>query len=74
MCDMPCSSDFLLFLKERLEERGEISFKKLFGEVGVYLNGKIFGIASNNEFFLKEEGFGIKGEYFFTLRMAKKLL
>jgi TfoX/Sxy family transcriptional regulator of competence genes len=62
---MPYSSnDFLECVREKLSSRGKITFKKLFGEIGVYADGKIIAIASENELYIKENDFEVKGEYF----------
>ena len=66
------SSEFLEFVKEKLSSKGEITFKKLFGEIGVYANGEIIGIASENEFFIKEGDFAKQGEYFSYMQGSER--
>ena len=43
--------DPLLF--EEGEEAGAITYKKMFGEYGVYCNGKIFGVICDDQLFIK---------------------
>ncbi len=66
------SDDFLQYVKEKLFFKGKITFKKLFGEIGVYANGKIIGIVSQNELYIKENDFVKKGEYFSYMQGNEK--
>lgn len=38
---------------ERIEHAGEITAKKMFGEYGVYADGKIFALVCDNRLFIK---------------------
>lgn len=40
---MAYSQDYLEFIQEQLEETGGITYKKMFGGVGLYLDGVMFG-------------------------------
>lgn len=44
---------FLEFVIGQLENVGEISYKKLLTEYGLYSNGNLFGIIFDNELFIK---------------------
>ena len=41
---MACSSDFVQYIADQCGGAGEITLKKMFGEYGIYCNGKIFGL------------------------------
>lgn len=51
---MACSEEFIRYLCRQLEGAGEIAARKMFGEYGVYCDGKIIGLACDNQFFLKK--------------------
>lgn len=52
---MATSSATMTFFAEQLErcELGAITFKKMFGEYGVYLNDTIFALACDDRLFVK---------------------
>ena len=52
---MATSSATMTFFAEQLErcELGAITYKKMFGEYGVYLNGTIFALACDDRLFVK---------------------
>ena len=50
---MACSSDFVQYIADQCGGAGEITVKKMFGEYGIYCNGKIFGLICDDCFYLK---------------------
>ncbi|HTN18027.1 MAG TPA: TfoX/Sxy family protein [Chitinophagaceae bacterium] len=50
---MATDQQFVDFLLGQIEQAGEISAKKMFGEYGIYADGKIFGLICDNKLFLK---------------------
>lgn len=55
MSTKPDTADYIL---EQLSEAGEVSVRKMFGEYGLYCDGKFAGVICDDELFLKptEEG------------------
>lgn len=47
---------FLEFVKDGLEELGEITSRAMFGGYGIYKDGLIFAITHDNELYLKGVG------------------
>lgn len=52
---MATSAQTMAFIAEQLErcELGAVTYKKMFGEYGVYLNGTIFALACDDRLFVK---------------------
>ena len=52
---MATSSATMTFFAEQLErcELGAVTYKKMFGEYGVYINGTIFALACDDRLFVK---------------------
>ena len=52
---MATSARTMAFIAEQLErcELGVVTYKKMFGEYGVYLNGAIFALACDDRLFVK---------------------
>ena len=50
---MASNSDFVQYIAEQCSGAGEIVTKKMFGDYGIYCNGKIFGLICDNRFYLK---------------------
>lgn len=57
---MATSIEFMNYVCEQSRFGGEITAKKMFGEYGVYCNGKIIGLICDNQFYLKKTEFGEK--------------
>lgn len=55
---MASTSDFVEYVCEQINLAGDITYKKMFGEYGVYCNGKIIGLVCDNQFYLKKTKFG----------------
>lgn len=50
---MASSSDFVQYVADQCSGAGEIVAKKMFGDYGVYCDGKIFGLICDDRFYLK---------------------
>ena len=50
---MASNSDFVQYVADQCGGAGEIVVKKMFGDYGIYCNGKIFGLICDDCFFLK---------------------
>lgn len=50
---MASSLEFVEYVCELLKGAGDISYKKMFGEYGLYCHGKIFGLVCDNQFYVK---------------------
>lgn len=50
---MASDKDFVDFVIDQIENAGEITARKMFGEYGVYSNGKLFGLVCDNKLFIK---------------------
>ena len=50
---MPVSNDFLEYVLDQFAEWGGVSGRKMFGGVGLYKQGKMFGLLANNVAYLK---------------------
>ena len=44
---------FVDFVIDQIRDAGEITAKKMFGEYGIFSNGKIFGLICDNKLFIK---------------------
>jgi len=50
---MASDQDFVDFVLEQIKNAGEITAKKMFGEYGIYADGKIFGLICDNKLYIK---------------------
>ena len=50
---MASNADFVQYIADQCAEAGEITTRKMFGDYGIYCNGKIFGLICDNRFYLK---------------------
>ena len=50
---MASNSDFVQYIADQCAGAGEIEAKKMFGDYGIYCNGKIFGLICDDSFYLK---------------------
>ena len=50
---MASTEEFAQYVQEQLGLYHHISYRKMFGEYGIYCNGKIIGLVCDNQFFLK---------------------
>ncbi len=50
---MASDQNFVNYITDQIEDAGEISAKKMFGEYGLFSDGKIFGLICDNKLFIK---------------------
>ncbi|WP_299602167.1 TfoX/Sxy family protein [uncultured Aquimarina sp.] len=50
---MASDQNFVDFVVGQIKNTGEINAKKMFGEYGVYADGKMFGLVCDNKLFIK---------------------
>ncbi len=50
---MASDQKFVDFVIDQIKRAGEITAKKMFGEYGIYSDGKIFGLICDNKLFIK---------------------
>ncbi len=50
---MASKVEFVEFVVDQLREAGTVTYKKMFGEYGLYCNGKIFSVICDDQLFVK---------------------
>ena len=50
---MATDKEYMEFIAGQLSEAGIITYRKMFGEYGIYCNGKIIGVICDDQLFLK---------------------
>lgn len=50
---MASDKKFVAFVCDQIEHAGQITFKSMFGEYGLYADGKIFALVCDNKLFIK---------------------
>ena len=50
---MASNADFVQYIADQCSGAGEIVVRKMFGDYGIYCDGKIFGLICDNRFYLK---------------------
>lgn len=50
---MASNQNFVDFVLEQIENAGKITAKKMFGEYGIYSDGKMFAVICDNKLFIK---------------------
>ncbi len=50
---MASDQNFVNFVIDQIKNAGEITAKKMFGEYGIYADGKLFGLICDNKLFIK---------------------
>lgn len=50
---MASRPEFVQYIADQLEEAGTITYRKMFGEYGIYCDNKIFALICENQFFVK---------------------
>jgi TfoX/Sxy family transcriptional regulator of competence genes len=50
---MATDKEFVDFVLDQIENAGEITAKKMFGEYGIFSSGKIFALICDNKLFIK---------------------
>lgn len=46
--------DFVKFIVDQIENAGEITYKKMFGEYALYCDGKIIALVCDDQLFIKQ--------------------
>jgi len=57
---MATDKNFIEFIAGQIDNAGEITYKKMFGEYAIYSNDKIFGLVCDNQLFIKQTEGGRK--------------
>jgi TfoX/Sxy family transcriptional regulator of competence genes len=57
---MATDSEFMKYITEQLSGAGLIAYRKMFGEYGVYLDGKVVALVCDNQLFVKPTKAGRK--------------
>ncbi|MBR1798471.1 MAG: TfoX/Sxy family protein [Bacteroidales bacterium] len=57
---MASNTDFVQYIADQCSKAGEIGVKKMFGDYGIYCNGKLFGLICDNRFYVKPTDAGRK--------------
>ena len=57
---MASEINFVDFVSDQIKHSGEITAKKMFGEYGIYSDGKLFGLICDNKLFIKPTNSGRK--------------
>lgn len=50
---MASRPEFVQYIAEQLHDAGCITYRKMFGEYGMYCDGKIFALICDNQLFIK---------------------
>ena len=50
---MASDKEFLEFIVDQIENAGQITFKMMFGEYGIWSDGKLFALVCDNKLFIK---------------------
>ena len=50
---MASNPDFVQFIADQCAGAGDITARKMFGDYGIYCNGKLFGLICDNHFYIK---------------------
>lgn len=50
---MPSGKDFVQYVADQVAGAGEITYRKMFGEYGMYCDGKIFALICDDQLFIK---------------------
>lgn len=51
---MASDAGFVQYVADQLSGAGEVRCRKMFGEYGLYLNGKFFALICDDRFFVKD--------------------
>jgi len=55
---MTSNFEFVDYVCEQLASAGEITYRKMFGSYGIYMDGKFIGLICNDQFILKPTSVG----------------
>ena len=51
--NMASKVEFVKYVADQLSEAGTVTYRKMFGEYGMYLDGKIFALICNDQLYIK---------------------
>lgn len=57
---MASKPEFVEFVAEQMRDAGVITYKKMFGEYGLYCDGRFFALICDDTLFIKKTGAGQK--------------
>jgi TfoX/Sxy family transcriptional regulator of competence genes len=57
---MASDANFVDFVLEQIKNSGDVTAKKMFGEYGIYVDEKLFGLICDNKLFIKPTDSGRK--------------
>lgn len=57
---MPCTDEYIDYALKQLRPAGDVGARKMFGEYGLYLDGKIIGLICDNQVFIKKTAAGAR--------------
>ena len=49
---MASNPEYVQYIADQLREAGQITYRKMFGEYGMYVDGKIFAVICDNQLFI----------------------
>ncbi len=55
---MASNLEYVEYVCDQISGAGAITYKKMFGEYGIYCDGKIIGVICDNQFFVKKTASG----------------
>lgn len=55
---MASNLEYVTYVCDQISGAGTITYKKMFGEYGIYCDGKIIGLICDNQFFVKKTAAG----------------
>ncbi len=55
---MASRQEFVVYLCDQMRGAGEITYRKMFGDYGVYCDGKIIGVVCDDQLFIKKTAAG----------------
>ena len=50
---MASKPEFVQYIADQIQEAGQITYRKMFGEYGLYCDGKNFAVICNDQFYIK---------------------
>lgn len=50
---MASNPEYVQYIADQLREAGQITYRKMFGEYGMYVDGKIFAVVCDDQLFIK---------------------
>ena len=57
---MACNKDLVQYIADQCADAGTITTKRMFGDYGIYCNGKIFGLICDDKLYVKQTEDGRK--------------